>query len=423
MTSTIPTVNTKHRFRLRTVTPVSIGADEAEALSPYADYVLSPDGQSVYYLDQRKIEQAVLEANLLDEYVTSIANRMDNNRSNFNLDQFIRQRLRLDPEDVAKQVADNHGLERNNRLNVQAIVKEAQRPYIPGSTLKGVFRSAMLYDWLTKTKAGEPELDTYVNAIPDLEKAMAEFLRLKRTFKQQRLFKEFDAAKRTLAEAERRFFREENLLGKLNEGPLARFIQVSDSSFASNHVLGIYATRRIRLQPNPKARGQERDIPTPREAIGPDATLTFSITVPKKGLPDHHPLAYWSEKSTTDILALLSQFSNDCIANELYEIRQANNRNFQQDIDALEEFYANLQHRANKGAVFFRLGFGKTVYDNSLALALLNGFEDDAKRGEDAFLGYRRAMWGIPDFRQNYPVTRTVTAEGEPLGWVEVMTN
>jgi CRISPR-associated protein Csm5 len=419
MTEQIPSINTQHHFRLRTLTPVSIGADEADALSPYADYVLSPDGKQVYYLDQRKVEKAVLAAGLLDEYVTSIGNRMDNNRSDFDLDQFLRNRLKLDPKSVARIVAPNHGLSRSNRLNVNAIVKDAERPYLPGSSLKGSFRTAMLFDWLTKTKAGEPELKSYVKSLPDLDRASAEVSRLKRIFKQQRLFREFDAAKRTLAEVERRFFKEENLFGKLNDGPLARFVRVTDSTFAPDRALGVYATRRIRLQPNPKVQGRERDIPTPREAIGADTVLEFRVDVPKKGLADH-PLVYWAEKSTAEVLTLLSQFSAACIDNELYEIRQADNRNFQKDIDALEDFYADLQNRAAKGAVFFRLGFGKTVYDNSLALAFLNGL-DDSKDGEEALLDYRRGMWGVHRDRRNYPVTRTVTAEGEPLGWVEVM--
>lgn len=418
MTEPLPSVNTAHRFRLRTVTPVSIGADEADALSPYADYVLSPDGRQVYYLDQRQVEKAVLQAGLLDEYVTSIGNRMDNNRSDFDLDQFLRNRLRLDPKSVARLVAPNHGLSRSNRLNLTAIVKDAGRPYLPGSSLKGSFRTAMLYDWLAKTKAGEPELKRYAEALPDLDRAAAEVSRLKKVFKQQRLFREFDQAKRTLAEVERRFFQEENLFGKLNDGPLARFIRVTDSSFASERALGVYATRRIRLQPNPKVQGRERDIPTPREAVAAGTVLEFGVDVPKKGLADH-PLAYWAEKSTAEILTLLAQFSAACVENELYEIRQADNRNFQKDIEALEDFYADLQNRAANGAVFLRLGFGKTVYDNSLALTLLNGF-DDTKDGEDAFLDYRRGMWGVHRDRRNYPVTRTVTAEGKPLGWVEI---
>jgi len=131
-------------------------------------------------------------------------------------------------------------------------------------------------------------------------------------------------------------------------------------------------------------------------------------------------LAYWAEKSSPEVLALISQFSAACIENELYEIRQADNRSFQKDIDALENFYTDLQNRAAQGAAFLRLGFGKTVYDNSLALTFLNGL-DDAKEGEDALLDYRRGMWGVHPTRRNYPVTRTVTAKGEPLGWVEVL--
>ena len=411
-----PDIARHHSLSVRTITPVSIGADEADALSPYADYVI--EGSQIVLLDKRRVEQAVLAAGLLDEYVTGIGDSMEQNpnRSGFSLSKFIRERLKSSPQALALRILPNRGMEPHRKQSVAAIVKEAGRAYLPGSTLKGALRSAMLYDWLVGTKAGEPEIKSYQQALPDLERAKSEMYRLKKIFKQQRLFREFDASKREVREQEKRFFREERLFGKLTDGPESRFIRVADSSFADADAVGIYGTQRIRLQPNPKIGGRDKGMPTPREALFSEQPLSVKLDV-VPGFATGSVLAYWAEKSTAELLAIINQFSKDCIANELYELRQSDNRDFQGIINRMEKFYEDLEQRAQKGAVFLRIGFGKTIYDNSLSLAMFNGLGDE---GEDAFTDYRRAMWDVRQSARNYPVTRTVTAEGEPLGWVEI---
>jgi len=50
----IPTL----RLSMRTITPVCIGSDKGDQLSPYADYIFSEDGKQLHYLNLRAIERA-----------------------------------------------------------------------------------------------------------------------------------------------------------------------------------------------------------------------------------------------------------------------------------------------------------------------------------------------------------------------------
>ena len=412
-----PDVLRTHKLQLRTVTPVSIGADEADALSPYADYVI--EGDAIVLLDKRKVEKAVLDAGLLDDYVIGIGDSMESNpnRSGFNLGLFIKEKLKKAPRDLALRIMPNRGIEQHRKQSVAAIVKEAGKAYLPGSSLKGAFRTAVLYDWLTATEKGSEELVKYKNALHSLELAAADVGRLKRIFEQKRLRSEFNAAKKHLRDQEKRFFVEDNLFGRLNDGPESRFLRFSDSSMAPDDAVGLYGIKRIRLQPNPKVVGRESEMPTPREALFSNSALTATLNIVPAFASDS-VLKYWVDQSMDEVLGLLNQFTKDCISNELYELREADNRDFRKVIDQMEDFYVDLEDKAKNGGVFLRMGFGKTVYDNSLTLAMLNGLP--GQDGENAFKSYRTNMLGVKGSARNYPVTRTVTADGLPLGWVEI---
>lgn len=417
--TTKPDILRKHLLKVRTVTPVSIGADEADALSPYADYVI--DGAEIILLDHRRVEQAVREAGALDEYVTGIGDSMEQNpnRSSFSLAKFIRERLKKSPRDLALRILPNRGIEPHRKQSVAAIVKDAGRAYLPGSSLKGAIRTAMLYDWLVKTKHGEKELKYYQKALPGLIEAKERVRKLEGIARRERRRPpDLYDAKRELRDQEKKFFQEDKLFGRLNDGPESRFIRVTDSSFAPPEAVGLYGISRIRLQPNPKVGGQEKELPTPREALFSSTPLEVKIDIVPAFAKDS-PLAYWAEKSTDELLQLLNNFTLDCLANEIFELGNADNRDFKSYHDRLKEFYADLQNRALNGSTFLRIGFGKTRYENSLALAFFNGLPE-AER-EDAFLDYRWGMFGVSGDKSNDPVTMTVTADGEPLGWVEVM--
>jgi len=390
-----PVINLK----LRTISPISIGSDKGDVLSPYADFVFSDDGKMLHYLNLEKIEEAVGKQKKLEEYIQGIRGGMDNNRSNFNLFRFLTNTLDLDLDEITRRRVPQHGLRPGDRRNINPTVKNAGSPYLPGSSVKGALRTAMLYDWLVNTKAGEKELAENVAILN----------KIANTDPNKR--REIDKFKEDV-------FNEVPLLGSLKSpfGPDARFLRVSDSKPLSFDKLTIYALSRIRL-----VQGLGKSvIPQVLEAIPPNQDLYCSISIDPwiRDMAKNEVLDYLADGDFNQIFQIISSFSRDCVINELFELSNANSRDFEKEIDALMLFYENLQNRINDGAVFLRLGFGKTVNDNSLTLALANGMED-----QTSFNRFREYFHKLKRETDLFPITRTVTPEGLPMGWVEVIQN
>ena len=403
------------RLRLTTLTPVSVGEDQAKALSPYTDYVFSDDGGHLLYINPNAVKNAFQKAGgkvdtaLMDEYVRAINASIDNNRAEFDLKDFLQNKLGLTLEKpTVRRTVAVKGMTPQLRQVISPAAKSAGDPYLPGSSIKGAIRTAMLYDWLVKTQDGE-------KVIGFLEKDLKKVAAIRRENPNPRRMP-FNVRK-DLQALERNFFPEEKLLGSVrwSTGPDARRIRVSDTNVVEGG-LAVQALRRIRLTPNPRGGGKS-EIPMPREVFFSNSPLECSVSV-LTGF-DSKALRYWEEKEPADILALLNGFTTAALSNEVYELEHAEGGDFGAEVDQLLDFYQQLYNRAKDGEVFFRLGFGKTIYDNSLALSILNGISDE-DNALDAFDAYRHSFWRKNRHARTYPATRTVTHEGLPLGWVKV---
>ncbi len=376
------------QLNIRTLTPLHIGDDKGKTLSPYADYVFSPDGRYLHYLNLKKIEQAVMRAGALEEYVELIQS-MDNNRSDLDLRRFLTDRLKCPLDEVTAIRVPCKGLKADSKISIIPIVKNAGKPYLPGSSLKGALRTAILYDWLVNTNAGKPALENSYEKIKQVTRESKQ-----------------GASKKDVIEAER-------LFGRLNDrerAPDTQFIRVRDSEPLPTEDLCVYSLRRIRIVPGGK-KTKGGDIPQVVEAIRPGVNLRTEISILPKF--NHSVLNYWEKGKFEEIFSNIAAFSRDCIENEIVELRDALDKQGGEEVETLLEFYESLKARAEKGAVLLRLGFGKTINDNSLLLAFRNGLDEKAGKEAQKIVSSNKAG----DF---YPVTRAITPEGQPMGWVEI---
>jgi CRISPR-associated protein Csm5 len=370
------------QLNIRTLTPLHIGDDKGKTLSPYADYVFSPDGRYLHYLNLKKIEQAVMRAGALEEYVGLIQS-MDNNRSDLDLRRFLTERLKCPLDEVTAIRVPCKGLKADRKIPIIPIVKNAGNPYLPGSSLKGALRTAILYDWLVCTKAGEPEIKAFYQELSTSK-----------------------PSKKDVINAER-------LFGRLNDKerpPYTQFIRVRDSEPLPTEDLCVYSLRRIRIVPGGK-KTKGGDIPQVVEAIRPGVNLRTEISILPKF--DNTVLNYWKTGKFEEIFPNIAGFSLDCIKNEIAELQDAYEKQDSKEVEALLEFYEDLKAQAEKGAVLLRLGFGKTINDNSLLLAFLNGLDEKAWKKAQKVVSSNKAG-------EFYPVTRAITPEGRPMGWVEI---
>ena len=400
------------KLALQTVTPVSVGGDKGEQLSPYADYITSADGSLLYYLDLPKLERAVLKARALDEYIKAIRTTINNNRSEFDLEAFIGGALKRDVQDFIARRVPQRGIRPGQRVSIVPIVKNAGSPYLPGSSLKGALRTAALYQWLTHTEDGHLHLQTAADALGHLRRLREQWLDLK---KNRGDFREIRTVEAEIKKHDRALFDERDLFGGLHAAE-ARFLVVRDTQPLDHNALEVQALRRIRLV---SGKGKSV-IPQVVEAIPAGTSLHTDLAIwpafRKKAL------AYWNTGDFAGIFQHLQTFSLACIENEIGDLTHAleepAKNDFAPDIKRLLDFYQNLKARAEAGEIFLRLGFGKTVHDNSLMLALLNGLER-----KTAWHDMRAVFHKIRRESAFYPVTRLVTADGLPMGWVAVAPN
>lgn len=398
------------KLSIQTLTPVSIGGDKGEQLSPYSDYVFSRDGKMLHFLHLKKLEETVATQGIIDEYVHAIRSTMDNNRSEFDLEQFITSRLHQSIDDFTARYVPQQGLSPGQRVFITPIVKNAGAPYIPGSSIKGALRTAMLYDWLVNTERGEPYMNRAVEALGKVAQLREQWFMLKKNRADFRTIRQVEIE---IKIHDRVIFDEDDLFGRLHDGPEARFLRVRDTVPLPKDAMEVQSLRRIRIVPG---KGKST-IPQVVEAIPAGTALESDISV----LPDFTKpeLAYWNKADITELLTYLNAFSTACIENEITELSDAleagNKLDFAGEIRRLLKFYEDLKEQCNQGELILRLGFGKTVNDNSLLLAALHG-PDSNKAWHDM----RAAFHKIRRKDDFYPITRLITPGGLPMGWVKV---
>lgn len=146
------------KLYFRTISPVSVTT--GEKFSPYSDFVF--EGGYVYFLNHEKIKEALKQKanmeSLIDEYVAGVATGMDNNRSHFELKNFIKNRLQSDfTAFTLRKVPKANSV--SGKVHINEIIKSPHfQPYLPGSSLKGAFKGAWLYDWLKNNQEGREKV-------------------------------------------------------------------------------------------------------------------------------------------------------------------------------------------------------------------------------------------------------------------------
>ena len=144
-------------FELEALTPVTIGGGDQTGLSPYTDYVIREG--TLYYLDPEELLTYMWDRpEAVDRWTRALLRGMENMRSRFDLFRFLDEELEVHPEDVCYHKVPIKGIEENERLHLRTVQKTNGKPFIPGSSLKGTFRAALMWEWLIKDVAGRQAL-------------------------------------------------------------------------------------------------------------------------------------------------------------------------------------------------------------------------------------------------------------------------
>ncbi len=366
-----------YHFTIKTITPVCIGT--GNKLSPYADYVIDEQRKKIYYVDQKLIkDKLATNLKLIDEYVAGVANGMDNNRSSFNLRQFLNHKLQID---ITKQYKSSFDCCASGAKELYTIVKNAGlRPYIPGSSLKGAVKTALLYDWLIHTDKGRQSTVTL------LKKPKDEYVA--KDIEQQ--FNRYNPA-------------------------------FSDSDTVAENKIDCRETKRLHVK-----KGNDV-IPQFWECIKPDVQLSSSFSVKDTDGTDY---LEW-----TVIRNALNQYAltgNKC---EWDMLTKDEEEKIPQEIfDSLYYFYEDINNdiqSAGPDIAYLKIGSGKGYYMNSIGQAL---FDADNTEGKSLFLKFLKANGFGKIFKRemhrteeydlhpyDFPVTRVLDIKNLlPLGWIKI---
>lgn len=369
--------------QLTTLSPLFIGS--GKTLSPYSDFI--QEGNTLIYLDQKKIEAVISDKpELIDAYVKEIRRNMENTRANVSLKDFITTRLKLSLESVTKQKRRLVGT--IGRQQLRQFISTAGRPFIPGSSLKGAFRTAVLYDWLTNDNVGKKILAEFIHFIEKCDSNDK---------------KEREDAKEKIQDINI----ELKCFGNISEDPF-RFLHIADSNCIESTALQACQVERVSIE-NDKS----KYIPQPAECLGEKTNASFRITVQKPNQNTKFP--FLDKMEISELLKKANAFYKEAIWRELDELD--GNKRF----SSLFSFYEKLEKQIdglNPNEAILRLGGGKTFFENSVGLAI-----DDYDSGDhlETFL----LAIKMPKYKKGFfPKTRTVVMENNnpfrPLGWIKL---
>lgn len=371
-------MKSQYRIKLTTLTPICIG--DGKTINSVTDYI--SDRNKVHYLNKQNIaERLAGDDELMDRYMSEIISNMNNNRTEFDLKNFLEKVLKLSLQDYAL-----YSVEGKNTKELNTIIKNPDRsPYIPGSTLKGAIKTAFLYEWLLDKNNGWCK--RYFQNMNDKDK--------ERELKRE-LEAEFDSYQ----------------------------LGIHDSSmFDFGKDCKVIENKRFSIKTGTLT------IPQSWECISENKTCETQIWEMRKGDKTY---------SWEDICRVVNRYTQNQNIREielLEDISENGNIKYKDERikDSLIEFYEAMDDEIEKNpdCLFMRIGSGKGYFYNSVAQAL---YLVDSSDDKDDFLKflkksgygkiYDRKIKRMKEYNLNpdeFPITRVIElSDDKPLGWVKL---
>lgn len=392
------TLNIRLPLKLETVTPIAIG--DGGRLSPLTDYIWLSDSEEIVLIDHKAFERKLSQSeHLMDKFVRGVYGVHDQNKHSF-LRRFIENELKGEVEDFIK--GDYFPVsEMKSPKEINTILKEGGKPYLPGTTLKGAIKTALLYNWMRKSEKNK------LSPAAQLKNSIR-FLSPKKVKVQT-----------TYNEVENKFF------GDIKADRRMDFslMKIRDTEPFSQSSVIISNTERYHIKPGEDTDQSDRrktHVPIITEAVDKDCTTNFEILIGNNQSESlqHHSLQFFQEENPVqELFRLLNQFAVAFIQNEVKVISKMKD-DVQKDLKYYLKFMEGIKTEIEGGkdaAAYLRLGRGKTYFNNSIGLNVNDDKEvfetlrwmfapEMGKRGQKVFPITRQLI--LPDYM--------------PLGWVKL---
>jgi CRISPR-associated protein Csm5 len=308
-------------------------------------------------------------------------NKIDNNRADIDVKKDILQNLmKVNPYDYVYEPLACYGLENNSKIQINTIIKSAGKPFIPGSSIKGSIKTALLYDWLMNDEEGKKWLISFVKILDSKD------------LKKDKIFKDVDKLLKKYAIKENE-----------NKEEFVKLFKISDTDSTVVQNIGIYKTAKIHLT-NKSKQGM---IPNVTEAILPNIELNFCY---HNEVTQFDKITQTVNKFYSDVL----KYEEDIIQNT-YEGIIPNNM-YNKVLDHYEDLSEKFEYNTNKN-IYLRIGSGKSNFNNSIGLTI---YANDLSKKKELFNKFRKIFNIGEEDSHFFPLTRTnIVFNNTQPGWVE----
>jgi len=369
-----------HKVSLTTLSPVFIGAGEEHVLSPYSDFI--QQGDSLVYIDTDKLQEAMQgDKALIDAYVKGMR-QFENNRSTFSLEDFITGTLGSAVDDFVTRTVRIEGNIRKN--HIRRFTATGGKPFIPGSSLKGAIRTAVLVDWLLNKPRGKKQLDQIRECVKKRDRKLLNSMNL-----------------------------DHLCFGNIANDAF-RHLRISDSEVIDRSNISVGEMKRVSLSSGKKKHKQKQSsIPQWSEILdrSVETNISFSMIAPfaKTGFD------FLNSQSVDELFSIVNRvYKKSCRR----ELKMLNGLSLFNDFSL---FYKDLEQQITSlksNEAIFRLGGGKTWFENSIGFSI-----DSEKFGpESLFEKYLDLLLDIKKIP--FPSTRSAIVRHNvpvsPLGWVKL---
>lgn len=332
------------------LTPICVKSHD-EPFSPLTDYVC--DGDKIHFINQKKfLEILTKEEGLLEKYadmVNNIDTQEEHKHDNF--------KCFLDENNISISQIANYSRRYSipgNLTEISRHIHSAGRIYIPGSTLKGVARSALFSEFYQ-----DPQ-----NRI-QVEKVL-------KALKKKAKKKIYYDSKQGVTEAEKFFVAKEGQM-MYNNASIWGF---EDSEFLDSKDISVIQLNRKRLV----YKEEEKDLETLsvlQEVILSGAIIKTKLfvkntsldSITKGKLNNSHDR---QNITTQSVFKALNLFAQSFIAYQKEHIHHSDTAQYKSQLEELEKLVVDFL--ADNKKALFCIGFGKSLLQNTIALSVQNNW-------------------------------------------------
>ena len=287
----------------------------------------------------------------------------------------IFEKYHLKPKDFEKYSLDIVGGYEKYSMQINTFIKTCGMPYIPGSSIKGAIRTALMYYVVKDNKKLLSDIINELNKIVNPQNA-----------------------KNFIKKADDKL--DKRIFGNDPKFDILKTLIIRDSEKISSKKLKVYRVEIL---------GNETSIPTYIEGLE-NVKLNFEMQINDTILKNANFNGILKNIDFELIKNAIREFSKAVIKAEINEIYK-----YGKYKDDVLKFYKNLEEKIENGELFIRIGWGSGWYSTTIGTLLKTHPKFEELRRKFGLGKNPKTKKLVND----YPKTRRV-ANNKPLGWIKL---